>query len=278
MTPVQQRARTMDGIVLLGWMERREAVKYLQEQCVFIPQLTEQQAEAIWMPYRGAVEALPERAAVMPRRFPLSPADAEAADKFRAKNSGPNILDVIRIDPLSLLVHQLYVVTEKSDQYASTITGEGWREQCLPPDRAPVDISVRGGADGYTADVPHGEFFFVPTGDGAFRILQAWGGVSTVCFGSGMMLRSGYHRTYAHTRIERDAADAQARSVLVALTTDVPPWVSPAAPYQGLRAALLGPRPPVFADFFDSRFFMQVKLRKKRYELQIRAAIAAIDA
>jgi len=67
-------------------------------------------------------------------------------------------------------------------------------------------------------------------------------------------------------------------SLLVALTTDADFILSPQSPNQGLRAMLCGPRPPLFGDFFDDRFFIKVKLRKKRYELQIRAQVVAVDA
>jgi hypothetical protein len=40
--------QTLDGVVLLGWMEKAEAVTCLLEACWFDPQLTHPQAEALW--------------------------------------------------------------------------------------------------------------------------------------------------------------------------------------------------------------------------------------
>lgn len=73
------------------------------------------------------------------------------------------------------------------------------------------------------------------------------------------------------------APDAIDRSLVVALTADGNFKVSPASPNHGEREMLTGARPPLFGDFFDERFFIKVKLRKKRFELQIRGQIVAID-
>jgi hypothetical protein len=73
------------------------------------------------------------------------------------------------------------------------------------------------------------------------------------------------------------APDAIDRSLLVVLTTDGDFLLSADSPNQGLREMLRGPRPPLFRDFFDDRFVMKVKLRKKRFELQIRAQLVGIN-
>jgi hypothetical protein len=38
-----------------------------------------------------------------------------------------------------------------------------------------------------------------------------------------------------------------------------------------------GLRPPLLRDFFDPTFFMRVNLKRKRFILQVRAQIAAVD-
>jgi hypothetical protein len=91
-----------------------------------------------------------------------------------------------------------------------------------------------------------------------------------------MMLWAGYHRSYA--RMVSMAPEAIDRSLVVALTEDGNFKVSPASPNHGEREMLTGGRPPLFSDFFAEGFFMKVKLRKKRFELQIRAQITALDA
>ena len=87
-----------------------------------------------------------------------------------------------------------------------------------------------------------------------------------------MMLWAGYHQSYAC--MLSTAPDAMDRSLVVTLTTD---GIS-GSPNHGKRKMLTGPRPPLFCDFFDARFFMNVKLRKRRFELRVRAELVPVDA
>lgn len=73
------------------------------------------------------------------------------------------------------------------------------------------------------------------------------------------------------------ADEAIGRSLLMVLTTDADFLVSAASPNQGLRDMICGARPPFFADFFNDTFAMTIKLRKRRYELQVRAQVVALD-
>ena len=72
--------------------------------------------------------------------------------------------------------------------------------------------------------------------------------------------------------------EAIVRSALMVLTTDGVLETSPGATDQGLRAIICGETPPLFADFLDERLAIKVKLRKRRFELHVRAAIVPIDA
>jgi hypothetical protein len=74
--------------------------------------------------------------------------------------------------------------------------------------------------------------------------------------------------------------DVIERSLPMVLTTDAASTLSPQVPdqKQWLREQLRGNCPPMFADFFDPNLFVKVPLRKRRYELQIRAAVVAFDA
>ncbi len=90
-----------------------------------------------------------------------------------------------------------------------------------------------------------------------------------------MMLWAGYHRSYA--RMLSIAPDAIDRSLVVALTRDGVLKVLPGSPNHGELKMLTGARPPLFGDFFDARFFMNVRLRKRRFELRVRAELVPID-
>jgi len=109
--------------------------------------------------------------------------------------------------------------------------------------------------------------------DGAFRIVQGGGFVSVVEIGGRLLLKAGYHRSFAFARAVKNELDAKDRCVLVALTRTVPAQLLPGWPQPGLRTMVLGPRAPLFSDFFDDDFAMTVKLHKKRYEMHIRAEL-----
>lgn len=273
--------KTVDAVILPGWKTRDEAVTYLQNDCVFDPQLTDQQAEDFWRPYRDRVEALGQRKAAAPQRVGLSGKEQQWADNFlqtfRARGA-KNIRDVMKIDPMALVVHQHYVLTDRADRYSKTIKNkDSWMHECLnsnPP--PPRNIQIYPGAGSINVMVPHMEFMFGFDQRTGFAVQELLRLVTVTEFQNRLLLWSGYHRSYARTMsMVPDAID---RSILVVLTTDGAFMVGQASPNQGLRDTLCGLCPPLFKDFFDPDFFMRVKLREKRFELQIRAQVVAIDA
>jgi hypothetical protein len=125
-------------------------------------------------------------------------------------------------------------------------------------------------------NVPHGEFAFVFEPQVTqFLVIETARHTSVTQFGDRMLLWAGYHRSYA--RMVNANPEGIERSMLVALTTDADFFVSEQSPNQGLRAVVCGLRPPLFRDFFDERFFINVRLRKKRWELQIRAQCVGVN-
>ena len=279
MNPICPNA--LDAIVLLGWMSEADAVSYLKEVCYFDPPLSAEDAKCLWRKYRDAVLALGRRDATAPARMPITNFyESQAADKIlkQARATGvKNILDVIRIDPMDLVAWQPYVVTERSDRYRSRVdSSKGWISEALLCSPRSPNLQIRHAMNAIDVEVPHMEWGFVFDPQRGFQIQQFARHVTTTAYGNRMMLWAGYHRSYA--RMANMAPDAMDRSLVVVLTTDGDFMVSAASPNQGVRDMLVGDCPPLFRDFFDERFFMKVKLRKKRYELQIRAKLVAIDA
>lgn len=130
--------------------------------------------------------------------------------------------------------------------------------------------------DAIKVTLPHGEHMFA-TVQGGFTIQQGAGWVS-VCETAGrMILKAGYHRSFAFSRTLIKDPEAKEKSLLVAVTNTLPPPLLPAFPKQGLRTTVLGSRAPVFSDFFDDTLAMAVKLRKKRYEMHIRVSVVGIN-
>lgn len=292
--------QALEGRVLLGWMERNDAVRYLTKNCVFDPPLLDDAAEAVWRPYHDRCSALPEREAAAPPLLPLNHHERQHANQFLAALArlGPHtIQDVIKIDLSLLIVHQLYVVVGRSnDLYLSQVrTTNGWLHQALPltPRSAPtftwnLQVAPNGLSTSADFDIPHAEFVFAPDPTGQFFSVQQFQNHISVMRGPGtgpqrMLLKAGYHRSYARA-LSMMLPTATVPSAVVALernTFGAPP-PNQAAAAAGLTVATTGlrptgRRPALFADFFDDTLAMRVNLRRKRYQLQVRSTWVEID-
>jgi hypothetical protein len=183
------------------------------------------------------------------------------------------VSEVLNINPMDLLVYQTYVVTNRADHHHNQVGG--WARKTLVIDRPSAQLPMRIDGDTIKFALPHAEHMFAFQ-NGSFQIQQGAGFVSLVDVGGGrLLLKAGYHRSFAFARAVMNEPDASDKCELVALTTSLPPELSATFPHQGLRTMVLGPRPPLFRDFFEADLAMTVKLRKKRWEAQLR--IAAID-
>jgi hypothetical protein len=266
-------AATVSAIALLGWMEREDAIRFLLEQCLFDPPLDRLQAEALWTQYSERVQALPPRNPQPPQRLPVAQANRGIVADFLARFRGPEVSDVININPMGLLVHQTVVVTERADHHDQQ--AGGWARKTLVIDRPTVQLPVSVEGDTIKFALPHAEHMFAFQ-NGWFQIQQGAGFVSVVDIGQGrLLLKAGYHRSFAFARAAMNEPEARDKCELVALTTSLPPALVPGAPHQGLRMMVFGACPPLFSDFFAPDFAMTVRLRKKRWEAHLR--IAAVD-
>lgn len=288
--------QTLEGKVLIGWMERDIAVRYLMTSCAFDHAITE--AEALWIPYRDRCEALPEREAKAPSRLPLGHEERQHATRFlnALAQMGPHtIQDVIKIDLSQLVVHQLYVACGHSNQnYVNQVRSTaGWLQHALPlAPRSAAQIRTNFMVNGlHTAadiDVPHAEFIFAPDPTGSFFSVQQFQSYISVMMGQStfanrMMLKAGYHRSFA--RALSMIPTATVPSAVVALERNsfgAPPnqvvGAGLTVATAGLRAGPTGCRPAIFSDFFNDELAMRVNLRRKRYQLQMRCTWVEIDA
>jgi hypothetical protein len=264
---------TMDGILLLAWMEKDEALLWLRKNCWFDPELTDQQAEELWTPYRDRMLALPERNYQPVQRLAIPQAQRQLVNQFLARFRGPEVLDVININPLDLVIYQKYVVTDRCDHHA-TQSG-AWARKFLVIDRPIANLPGRMEDGIIKFNLPHAEHLIAFQPDGAFRIQQGDGYVSVIEISGRLILKAGYHRSVALAAAAINEPDASETHALVALTRSLPPELAPNCPSQGLRATVLGTRAPVLRDFFDRDLAMEVKLRKKRWEAHLQ--ITAVD-
>jgi len=266
----------MKGKVLLGWLTRDEAVRYLQQDCIFKPPLTDQEAEGLWAHKKEIVNALEPRAAPSPPKLDLTNEEKEGARKFlqfmrKQPGGSKQILDVVKLDPRALVVHQLDVNLDRVNQYGKSVNTATWCvKNCLAVDRTNAQVTVTVVQNGWNITVPHGEFMVGFDGQ-SFGIIQGAGHVSVSNVRDRVVLWAGYHRSYARAV----NPDAMERTVLAALTTegfDAIPMNSV------LRERFLGDRPALLGDFFDERLFMAVQLHRKRYELRVRVDRAQVNA
>jgi hypothetical protein len=190
--------------------------------------------------------------------------------------AAPNIIDVIRIDPMRLLAWQLFIAVGQADKYSSKVRGEGWVRETLLAQPRNQNMNLHADGKIIAIDLPHPEYMFgINSKDGRFELQQGARFPNVAELEGRMLLATGYHRTFAHSRNVMNAPEATDRAVLLALTTNLPFPDTPEN--QGLKAMLLGLRPPFFADFFDVRLFMPVKLRKRRYEMRIHVDVVGVD-
>ena len=275
--------KTVEAKALIGWMPKVQAVKFLREDCVFDPQITDEDAEKIWYPYSEQVAKL-QRAITTPQRLPLNSKEQQWADEaltfYQKTLKLPNVREIVKIDPHGLIAHQTYVLTDRSREYSARLrSASEWFYEAVKPNLpTPQKINVFQGPNAINFDLPHGEFSFAfDTSKSLYaiqenlRYVTAW----EVPQFNRMFLWAGYHRSYA--RMVNIAPDANVRSLLMVLTDVGTVDIFPGEPNGGLRAILCGPNPPLFGDFFDERFFVTVRLRKKRFQLQVRAACVPID-
>jgi len=258
-------------------MEKHDAIRFLCNECVFDPALSQDAAEKLWQNYRITVEAEPPRRADAPPRLPLNLEEDRAVQSFlmhHRRSGATNIRDVLKINPMSLVVHQLWVVRDRAQNYR-TEDASAWINRCLgiQPSTS-QQLHIRSAPNVVDAELPHAEFVFGFDPRMGFQVIELARHVSLTAFDDRMLLWAGYHRSYARARMAPDAMEC---SLLAVLTTDGDFALSPDSPNQGLREMLRGERPPLFRDFFDDRFFMSVRLRKKRFQLQIRAQVVGIN-
>lgn len=246
--PLRLEARRPAGLetrLLLGWMSKEEAVQILCEASAPEAALSCLMAERTWEAYRARVDALPERKATPPARLKLKPAERQAANRFLSfhrERGNERVLDVIKIDPMELVVHQLQVATAKGHRDSKKVdSGSGWLKAALPMD-----------------------------------VESPFGHVTVALVERRLLLWSGYHRSFArveHVRTNQPATGTPKGTGLVLALSDESDAFSPSHPNHGMadtiRSLVCGPRPPLFADLFDDRLYMTVRLRvpRERYGL-----------
>lgn len=281
---------TLQGRILLGWMSKDVAVQFLLNDCHFNPPLTQDSATLVWEKYRARVDALPNRTFAVPLSLGLTIPEAQHIKNFKNfLNSlgAHDVVDVMKVDLRELTVTQYYVVTERSHAYLPTVNGNNWLTECLPtkPRNSgafQLKYTQQGMNTTVEVDLPHAECFFVPDNTGKFGVSEGMRHVTAMIGADRMLLTAGYHRTFAKV-LTAPTATVPSAVIAVARNTIVSPPNLSALPGVNTGAAGIDPLCPLgvkaakFEDFFTDGLFMEVDLRKKRYQIQVTANWVALD-
>jgi hypothetical protein len=265
-------------LLLLGWMKKENAVKLLMEDAV--PPLSEPEAGALWQKYADVVGNLEARPDAAPRKQKLNATESTIADDFLLHHRGnANVKDVIKVNPMELIARQLNIALDQCAIYqAGNTSRSAWIKKWLAKGKpgSMAGWSVQYAKNHVDYGVPHGEWgVHYDLTTSKIEVREDARHVSLTAYGTRMMLWAGYHRSYGMVRSAPEGAD---RSLVAALTDDGTFAVSNGSPDQELFDLLCGLRPPLFADFFDERFVIQLALKKKKFVLQVRARILPVDA
>ena len=280
--------KTVKGRVLLGWMARDAAIRCLLDDCFSDPPLDAAAAEAVWQGYRSKVAALPPRVHSVASNVGLTPIEAGHSKNlatFFAANNHADMVGVRKVDLRELTVHQYYVVTDRADEYAKTVGDPNhWNTECLPLVNPNGQFEWRHQLNGLSAyieyDVPHGEWTFAHIGNGSFAPAPGLRHVTVRDAPDRTFLWAGYHRSFAKV-LTTPTANAPTALVALARNVTVPPVAGPGIPGVATNGvdefSFFGAKAAKFGDFFVDGLFMEVDLRKKRYQLQVHANWVAID-
>jgi len=268
--------KTLAAKLLLGWMPKDEAIKWL-EHCVFDKRLKYQDQVRLWEQYGEKVAKLEKPQQTAPAALEFTETEKREVDSFlnkmKSQPSGQFIRKVIKVDPRELAIHQFMVITDRSGAYAVSMTDEAQRiKHCLGigmefkgqqfPTRQVGNLTI--------VELPHAEFLLEPMPNGLnFRERDRY--IAVVEAGNRFLLWGGYHRTYAVlSQMSPEGAGGAPLVTLIAGTADVAGFFSLRSERPTVRDAVLGERPPLFRDFFDDDLAMQVQLLKQRVEVHIR--------
>jgi hypothetical protein len=262
---------TVNAKALLGWMTEDEALKFLKN-CVFDSPLSDDDLRNLWIEYRDKVAALGSRNITPIQPYKLTLAEESTGkthvNRFR-KTGGVNVKRVVKVDPLKLAIHQLWVVTDRSKAYETACTDKNARLRLSLgiglENRTPIGPAKRNG-DWLIKDVPHGEFRpYAMSGADDFIVQEQARFISLTAFDSRILLWAGYHRTYA--LVSHTNPDDTVRLLVGTLVSDGEDFLGAASSLPAKRDIVRGCCPPLFGDFFGDSLCITVKYLKLRCEL-----------
>jgi len=276
-------------------MTRDQAIDVFTTQCV--PSKAAEEAIEIWEDYRNRASALPLDRGSACARLPLNADEHAHAQKFMDflnvyTNGQHQVSEVLKVNLRLMLAYQYQVVTERSDDYAQRNQNEAeWMNELLPTAMPPAQFSGQFSlglphnphpmSSQILIELPHAECAFLPAPqNGLFGPSQFMRHVTVCAQGQKILLKAGYHRSFARLA---SAPPGTVPTAVVALERNswVLPVNQPPAGVGVIAAATelhpSGRLPALFSDFSTEGLFMDVLLRRKRFQLHVQSTMIAVD-
>jgi hypothetical protein len=262
--------RTVKAKLLLGWMNRKDAISVLQDCYINGNPHTERKATIVWNHYRAKVQKLEPVICNPLEELPLTEAECLAAQAHLAdlNTKVPFQPQVVKLNPANLLLRQFHVVTERAEEYGQQMEDEQTRiNHCFG-----IGLSYVGqlatrllNPTLQVIDLPHFEFkidfdiqrqMIVPRQFSRYVSVFRADPTRTV-------LWAGYHRTYALLCQLGGEGCGAAIPLFTTVTGAAEVNDFMRAP-SFARTSVLCDRPALLRDFLDAELFMDVNLRRKR--------------
>jgi hypothetical protein len=268
----------VDAVVLLGWMKQEVAVAFLRERCAFADPLSSEDAAGLWARHRRLAEQLPERSSFEAESVRLSPQEEVVVAAFleeQARSGGP-VASVVKVDPARLRIRQLGVTLDRCHHFGRACrTRQQWIEQWLNPAPTSMEGKVRATTNAIDVELPHPEFILGFDSALGFQVVEAPRYVTVAQSGGSTTLMAGHHRAYAY--LTSDCFEPE-RAILAAVLSDRSRDVARSSAVMEGAEEVCTRCPPTMADFLDERHAFHVKMRPRRFELQVRARMAVVPA
>ena len=113
------------GVALLGWMEREQAIRFLTEDCWFENPLTETGAELFWQRVARSSREPARTGSPGSGTNPAQRVEREHAERFLEFLNGLGVrnVQVIKMDPMQLVVAQYHIAIDVAAAYAELPAG-----------------------------------------------------------------------------------------------------------------------------------------------------------
>ena len=233
----------------------------------------------------------------VPELFPLSRHErrqaAEAVADYR-RLGVTDVQEIVKVNPLDLIVHQLCILEDRSADYARKLTTtDGWfRDAVMPTIAVPTQIVISPATNAVNVDLPHGEFSFSYDPCGGFGVREHARNVAAcrIVDRDRIVLWAGYHRMFARwSSVSSSHGDPR---FLVTLMEDRPEEVFSNGLDPKVTELVLGHRPPLFgtssmiaysqefpagSDEFNSKFGPPIWLLTLNDKLYLKNGACAIS-